>query len=130
MRRTDLALRALRLLETVQERKTSAELAESLKSTPQFLPQVMKPLVRDGWVSSEPGPRGGYRLATPLSGRTMLELIELIEGRTDDGQCVLVGGPCDGATRCAIHEAWSTARAALTDELGSIPVTRAFTGRE
>ncbi|HEX5630433.1 MAG TPA: Rrf2 family transcriptional regulator, partial [Acidimicrobiia bacterium] len=70
---------------------------------------------------SGPGPRGGYTLATDLTGRTLLEVIELIEGPTDDGRCVL-GGPCRSEVRCAAHDAWSEARRALLDRLQSTPI--------
>ncbi len=123
MRRTDLALRALRLLERSERTLRSADLAEDLRSTPQFMPQVMTPLVKAGWVASEPGPRGGYRLSTDLSARSILEVIEMIEGPTDDGQCVLKDGPCVDSVRCALHDAWMSARNALLTELGKTPVS-------
>ncbi len=123
MRRTDLALRALRLMDRSDGMLRSTELAEELHSTPQFMPQVMTPLVRAGWVASEPGPKGGYQLATDLSERSILELIELIEGPTDDGHCVLKGGPCDDSPRCALHDAWQSARDALLTELRNIPIS-------
>lgn len=123
MRRTDLALRAVRELESTDDRLTAAALAGRLGSTRQFIPQVMNPLVRSGWVSSEPGPRGGYRLVESLAERTMLEFIELIEGRVENERCVLRAGPCDGAELCALHEAWMTARTALVERLGAMPVS-------
>lgn len=122
-RKSDLALRALRALEAAGATLNAQELAERLGSTPQFLPQVMRPLVRAGWVDSESGPHGGYRLAEPLGGRSMLELIELVEGPVDDGRCVLRGGPCDGTEECALHAAWIEARKALIDRLAELSVS-------
>lgn len=101
----------------------ASDLADVVASTPQFVPQVMNPLVRAGWVVSESGPTGGYALAAPLSDRSVLELIELIEGRTDTGSCVLRGGPCSGMTQCALHDAWAEARAALTERLAAMSVS-------
>lgn len=121
MRRTDLALRALRVLEATGTPLQARELADRLHSTPQFIPQVLNPLVRAGWVDSGPGRNGGYRLADDLAGRSVLDLIELIEGPTDNGRCVLSGGPCPGESTCALHDAWGDARRAL--------LTRLATGR-
>jgi Rrf2 family iron-sulfur cluster assembly transcriptional regulator len=124
MRKTDLALRALMSLEEAGTLVQAADLAETLRSTRQFVPQVMGPLVRAGWVTSVPGPRGGYHLNVDLGATTMLEVIELIEGPTDDGSCVL-GGPCRTEVGCVAHQAWSEARRALLDRLAATPVTSA-----
>jgi Rrf2 family protein len=57
-----------------------SELAETLDTTHQYLPQVMSPLVRRRWVSSSRGPRGGYQLEVGLDAITVLDLIEVVEG--------------------------------------------------
>jgi Rrf2 family protein len=121
MRKTDLALRALVRLEEVGGSVQAAELAENLQSTRQFIPQVLAPLVRAGWVTSGPGPHGGYHLTADLEATSLLDVIETIEGPTDDGRCVL-GGPCRTEIRCIAHEAWSEARRALLDRLATTSV--------
>jgi len=47
----------------------------------------------------------------------MFELIEAVEGPIEDGRCVLRGAPCPATEQCALHEAWSGARAALVEVL-------------
>jgi Rrf2 family protein len=123
MRRTDLALRALKRLDAVDGGLQAAELATALNSTRQFIPQVLAPLVRAGWVISVPGPRGGYRLVADLEKCSLLDVIEIMEGPTDDGTCVL-GGPCRTGARCAAHEAWSEARGALLERLAATAVAK------
>lgn len=122
-RRTDLAIRALRHLEEIDRIVQAAELALELRSTASYLPQVLRPLVRAGWVDSEPGPTGGYRLAGPLGARSVLEVIELMEGPTDTQECVLNGGPCPGQDECALHDPWQSARQALEARLSATPVS-------
>ena len=58
-RRTDLALRSLRTLSARAERLPRAELAEAAGTSPDFLAKVLAPLVREGWLGSEPGRGGG-----------------------------------------------------------------------
>lgn len=128
-RRADLALRALRHLAdtasaTTPGRVAGPDLASAIGTTRQFLPQVMRPLVAQGWVDSEPGPRGGYRLRVDPSALSVLEVIEAVEGPTDDGMCVLRGGPCTAGETCALHEAWTQGRAALLAALAASPVRR------
>lgn len=123
-RRSDLALRLLRVLERASGPLRAADLAEIVDSTAQYIPQVMSPLVRAGWVVSEPGPRGGYSLMGSLEDTSVLRLIELMEGRTDSDACVLRGGPCAGAERCALHDAWAIARTVLLERLARVPISK------
>jgi len=121
--RTDLAVRALFVLAQRPDRTKAQDLADELASTATYLPQVMGPLVAAGWVDSAPGPQGGYRLIGDLDRITVLQLVEVSEGPTDTGQCVLVDRACLAEGPCVLHEPWSRARSALLDELASIPLS-------
>jgi Rrf2 family protein len=122
-RKSDLAVRALCALSGGEQFKGSM-LADRVGTSQAFMAQVLTPLVRTGWVHSEPGPTGGYRLVASLEGISMLDLIEAIEGPTVDGRCVLRGGPCPALTQetCALHDSWVPARDALLAHLASTPV--------
>lgn len=130
MQRTELALRALFLIGAAEATVRAADLAPELHTTFRYLPQVLRPLVLAGWLHSEPGPTGGYRLVAPLDTRTMLELIEVIEGPTDTQVCVLKGGPCGVRDRCALHVPWTEARNALVRRLNEIPLSSISMGVE
>ena len=98
------------------------ELAEAVGSTPGFLSQAMTPLVKAGWVRSDAGPAGGYSLAVALADVSVLQVIEAVEGPTDDGQCVLVDRPCDATGPCALHVAWYRSREHLLAELDAVSI--------
>jgi len=98
------------------------DIAEAIGTTPQFIPQVMAPLVGSGWVASEPGPRGGYRLVLELHELSLLEVIEAVEGPLDDEMCVLRGTSCPGVEECELHEPWQQARDALLSQLAQTSV--------
>lgn len=117
--RTDLALRALRVLAAKAERLKRMELAADLGTTPDFLARVMGPLVHRGWVASITGPTGGYELLPAAGSATVFDVIEAAEGVPEEGRCVLRNGPCDAREQCALHDAWTRARKALTAELQS-----------
>jgi len=121
-RRSDLAVKALRVLDDAPVRVKGPELARRLNSTPGFVPQVLGPLVRARWVKSDPGPTGGYRLIADLADISVLQVIEAIEGPTDTGQCVLVDRPCDEAGHCALHRPWTHARDVLLADLETVSV--------
>ncbi len=121
-RKTDLAIRALRALDRTRTRVRGAELAATVGSSPQFLLHVMNPLTKAGWVDAVRGPAGGYQLEPPATDASVLDVIEAVEGPESTDVCVLRGGPCPGADRCALHDPWSRARTALMHELAATPV--------
>jgi len=124
-RRSDLAIRAIRTLQD-GERTSGAELAEAIGTTTQFLPQVLRPLIHAGWITSDRGPGGGYSLTANLADISLLDLLEGVEGPAETGRCVLRDGPCPGTTTCPIHEAWMAARTELVDRLASLTMADVF----
>jgi Rrf2 family protein len=121
-KKTGLAVESLHALLAAGESIQSPELASAIDTTTSFLPQIMAPLVQQGWVESKRGPTGGYRLVADPESISVLDLIEAVEGETDTTTCVLKGGPCGGLEQCAFHEPWKAARTALLQELASVPV--------
>jgi len=121
-KKTGLAVEALQALLDAGDSVQSPELAAAIETTTSFLPQIMAPLVKKGWVESKRGPNGGYRLVADPESVSVLDLIEAVEGTTDTETCVLRGGPCGGRDNCSFHEPWRAARTALLDELASVPV--------
>lgn len=124
-RKSDLAVRSLQTLAASPERLKGPVLADLVGSTSGFVSQVLTPLVRAGWVRSDPGPTGGYSLTADLSELSVLSVIETIEGPTDSGRCVLADRPCDESGTCALHIPWLRARAQLLAQLDRITVAEA-----
>jgi Rrf2 family iron-sulfur cluster assembly transcriptional regulator len=116
--RTDLTLRTITAL-TDGQRWRAAQLAEHIGTSAAFLAHIVGPLTKAGWVHSAPGPTGGHRLIADLDSISLLELIEAVEGPTDDGRCVMASQPCPAPEPCAVHDTWIRARSALTDELAA-----------
>jgi hypothetical protein len=122
----------LQALAAADGRLKGPALAEAVGSTSGFVSQVVNPLVRAGWVRSEPGPSGGYSLAVALDELSVLAVIEAIEGPTDSGRCVLVDRPCNESGTCALPRPVDagphpTARRAGSD-LGARGVARGVGG--
>ena len=124
-RKSDLAVRSLQALALAEDRVKGPELASLVGSTAGFVSQVLTPLVRAGWVRSDPGPSGGYSLTADLDEVSLREVIETIEGPTDSGWCVLADAHCVDNEPCALHVPWSQARAHLLTQLEAIPVADA-----
>ena len=124
-RRAELASRALALLGESPGRVKASVLAERLGTTLKFVPQVLGPMVRAGWVQSDPGPTGGYRSLVDVGGVSVLQVIEAVDGATDVGRCVVADRPCQSASPCVLHAAWTQARTELVRVLQSTPVSAA-----
>ena len=121
-RRADLAVRALAVLGEGGQLK-AADLARALDATPGYIPQVVGPLVKAGWVRSDPGPSGGYALAVAPDTVSVLDVVEAVDGPTDDGRCVVADVPCGHAGTCVLHFAWARARDELTRSLAAVTVS-------
>lgn len=119
-RRAELAVQAITVL-TERGRVKSAPLAEALQTTPGFVAQVVNPLVKAGFVRSDPGPSGGYALREEATAVSVLDVIEAVDGPTDTGRCVVEDRPCGGSGPCVLHQAWVRARTALLTELARMP---------
>ncbi len=121
-RRTDLALSVLRELGASGSTVPGDRLAAAIGTTTSYLPQVVAPLVRARWITSDRGPGGGYRLTDLASDVTVLEVIEATEGPADDGRCALRDAPCPGNHECPVHAVWTAARGFITTELNRVRV--------
>ncbi len=120
--RADLAVRALVVLDQSAARLKSSDLAAALGTTAGFVPQVMGPLVRHGWVRSVPGPTGGYEPLVEVDTLNVLEVVEAVDGPTNSGRCVVADRPCEATEPCALHVAWGLARRQLLSSLAATPV--------
>lgn len=121
-RRGDYAVRTMLALAagTDQPGLVSARRIAALMSIPgRFLPHVLHDLVGAGLVEGRTGRAGGYRLARPPSRITLLEVVEAAEGDGGPPTCVLRGGPCRPDGRCAVHDPFAAARAAVRERLAS-----------
>jgi DNA-binding IscR family transcriptional regulator len=124
-RRTDLGLKALRILAHERRVWTGAALAAAVPTTPSILNPALAAFVRAGWVVSGSGPSGGYLYQPAGSPPSLLEVIESIEGPTVPDACVLhEGRRCgliSGEPLCQLHEGWVLARQVLVDVLQATP---------
>ena len=121
-RKTHLALSVLQALATAGARISGADLAGEVGTTISYLPQVVAPLINAGWISSGRGPGGGYQLTDAASDLRLLDVVEVTEGPTESGKCILRDAPCPGAEPCAVHAVWANARRVLVEGMATIPV--------
>ncbi len=120
-RKTDLAMRVMQRLGSPGVKRSGAELSASIGTTAAFLPQVIAPLIDNGWITSERGPGGGYALTEASVDVSLFDILEATQGPTVDGRCVLRDQPCPGSEACDVHAAWTAAREVFVERLREIP---------
>lgn len=94
-----------------------------------YLAKALQALSRAGIVASEPGRRGGYRLARPPAGVTVLDVVRAVEGDEPSFTCTEIRqrGPAQVAPAryspvCAIAEVMHRADRAWRAELARTTV--------
>ena len=96
---------------------SAARIATTMRIPHRFVAHVLSDLVRAGLVVGSTGRSGGYRLLLPPDQVDLLRIVDAAEPEQLPARCVLRGIPCDPEGRCAVHDAFSSAGAALRGEL-------------
>lgn len=97
--------------------KKIREVASDMEMPLRYTPQILGFLNRAGIAEARAGRDGGYRLARTPSEISLLEVVEAAEGELTSERCTLRGGPCRWDAKCAVHDAWVTAREAFRSSL-------------
>jgi len=102
---------------------TSDTIAEMLNTNPVVVRRTMALLKEKGYVRSEKGHRGGWTLAKPLAGITLLDIHKALGSSslfaiglsTDHPECLV-----EQAVNAALTEAFDAAQALLLKRLESV----------
>lgn len=96
---------------------SASRIASRMRIPPRFVAHVLADLGRAGLVIGSTGRNGGYRLALPALQIDLLTIVDAAERAGGTPRCVLRGIPCDAAGRCAAHDVFNGATAAVRTEL-------------
>lgn len=114
-KRVDYALIALTYLAQRRNRVVSArEIAEKFGLPQALVMNILKSLAGRGWLTSERGSQGGYRLCVSLDDVNVYDLVENLEGPVRLAECVVrhakpaVGDGCRIGSSCPIQSPIST----------------------
>ncbi len=117
--RGDYTVRAVLHLARHPGRQRRRDISQAMDIPDKYLPQILATLVHAGIARSTVGRHGGYELARPPESISLREVVEVAEGPIRSQKCVLRSGPCYWGDKCAIHDSWAAAEAALTDRLAA-----------
>ena len=116
---TDFALRALMRLAGEPHRSFStAEIAAEFRISRNHLTKVVRDLAEAGFVATQRGAGGGFRLTRPAGAITLGEVVRTLEQRHALVECFrLDGGDCVLKPRCRLKLRLAAAREAFMREL-------------
>lgn len=100
---SEYALRAVvQLARAPGQAQTTNQLARATSVPQSYLPKVLQPLARAGFVAAQRGSRGGYRLATHASQISVLDIVNCLEPVQRLDACQ---GPNhqESAPQCRLH---------------------------
>ena len=124
-KKADYGLISLKHL-TVNREKGSAsakELADTYGIPVPILAKVLQKLVRDGFLVSEQGTNGGYRLARDPSTITALEVIRAIDGPIILTTCFTSHGDCGLTPLCTVRKPLRRVHEGILQLLDNITMT-------
>ena len=116
-----LAVHALAIMAKYRnDRLSNVAIAKKLDASSHHLAKVMRKLVKAGFVGSQRGPLGGFRLRVEADDVKLLQIHEAVEGPIPQGRCLLrrtvcSGIPCPlGLRLCTIQEQLRDCLAGMT----------------
>lgn len=83
------------------------EVAESMKVPRDFLAKIVQELTQAGILESIRGVKGGFQLGKKPEEITLLDVIEIIQGKPALNACVVDKKSCELSRRCSVHPIWT-----------------------
>ncbi len=116
---TDFGLRALMRLAGEPDRSfTTEEMAREFAISRNHLTKVIRDLASAGYIATQRGAGGGFRLARPAEAITLGDVVRTLESRHAIVECFRQdGGACVLTPRCRLKGRLKAAREAFLREL-------------
>jgi len=98
---------------------SAREIAENQNIPQRFLRSIVSQFAKQGFVNSYQGNGGGVRLAEGAAEKTLLDVIEAVEGPIYLNVCMQGKDVCQFSSACAVNLVWREAQDAIQKILGS-----------
>ena len=77
-------------------------LSHTLEAPESYLSKVLQQLHRAGYLVSQMGSKGGYRLSKNVERTTMKDIVQVMQGETLLQECLLEDFNCERFKKCAV----------------------------
>jgi len=119
---TDYAIRCVLFLADKEDCYSAAQISREVSITQSHAQKLLRKLRQHGYVVSEMGSCGGYRLAMPPEEIYMLKVIEDMEGTIKINRCLEPDGYCsnNATDHCPMHVFYDKVQRSLVETFGSV----------
>lgn len=121
-RKADYGLISLKHMAMKQGCASAREIADTYGIPLPLLAKVLQTLAKNGFVQSEHGANGGYRLRIAPGEITALAVIRSIDGPVFLTSCVTAGSECGVGSRCNVREPLRKVHTAIEQLLESMTI--------
>ncbi len=121
-KKADYGLIALKHLAVKKTSASAKEIADAYQLPLPLLSKVLQKLAKNGFLFSEHGTNGGYRLARAPRSITTLEVIRSIDGPIFLTVCFTEHGECNQSERCIVREPLRKVHDGIQNLLSSITI--------
>jgi FeS assembly SUF system regulator len=121
-KKADYGLISLKHLAVKNDSASAKEIADTYGIPLPLLSKVLQKLAKTGFLASEQGTNGGYRLARDAKLINALEIIRTIDGPIFLTSCFTEDGECGQSNKCIVREPLRRVHDGITSLLESITI--------
>lgn len=97
-------------------------LSDALDVPQSYLSKVLQQLHKSGYLVSQMGPKGGYRLARDVEKTTMKEVLQVIQGEPHIQECLTDHFDCNRFRKCAVNRHVRTIQDTVNEMLDQLTI--------
>ena len=101
-------------------KKNARRIAAKQGISEAYVDQILMPLRAGGLLVSRRGRSGGYLLGRPAEEITVLDIVEVLEGRLSLVACTEEPSSCERADTCVAHIVWARLSTVIRETLSEI----------
>lgn len=98
------------------------KLSEALDVPQSYLSKVLQQLHKAGYLVSQMGAKGGYRLARDVEKTTMKEVLQAIQGEPHIQECMMDHFDCNRFRKCAVNRHVREIQETVNDMLDKLTI--------
>jgi Rrf2 family protein len=91
---SSIAVHSLALIAKAKRQMNANEIVELTNFSKNHLSKVLQQLVKNNYIKSVRGPKGGFELNKDSKKITLLEIYEIMEGSLEQSKCNIHNGEC------------------------------------
>jgi Rrf2 family protein len=97
-------------------------LSDTLDAPQSYLSKVLQQLHKAGYLASQMGSKGGYRLAKEVDKTTMREVMHIIQGDALIQECLIEDFHCDRFKKCSVLRHVRNIQQSVNDQLDKLTI--------